>query len=121
MLFRSPPGEQEWHTEYVNGSQTYLLRGLKEGLSYRVRVVARGHADQAVHHSEELLVTVPGEAARVQGGHLCQALPCLYLCGVISQACVSVVSLLCLSLLVVPSPAWDLTVLFSFVFVVITF
>ncbi|XP_062317465.1 neuronal cell adhesion molecule-like isoform X3 [Osmerus eperlanus] len=56
--------EEEWHTEYVNGSQTYLLRGLKEGLSYRVRVVARGHSDQAVHHSEELLVTVPAMASR---------------------------------------------------------
>lgn len=39
-----------------------MLRGLKEGLSYRVRLVARGHLDQPLHLSEELLVTVPGEA-----------------------------------------------------------
>lgn len=57
-------GEEEWQKEYVNGSQAYVLKGLKEGLSYRVRMVAKGHDDQAVlHQSEELLVTVPGEAA----------------------------------------------------------
>lgn len=39
-----------------------MLRGLKEGLSYRVRLVARGHLDQPLHLSEELLVKVPGEA-----------------------------------------------------------
>lgn len=46
----------------MNSSQTVMLRGLKEGLSYRVRLVARGHLDQPLHLSEELLVTVPGEA-----------------------------------------------------------
>lgn len=46
----------------MNSSQTVILRGLKEGLSYRVRLVARGHHDQPLHLSEELLVTVPGEA-----------------------------------------------------------
>lgn len=55
-------GEEEWQKELVNGSQNYMLKGLKEGLSYRVRLVAKGHSDQAPHHSEELLVTVPGEA-----------------------------------------------------------
>lgn len=46
----------------MNSSQTVMLRGLKEGLSYRVRLVARGHLDQPLRLSEELLVTVPGEA-----------------------------------------------------------
>lgn len=46
----------------MNNSQNVILRGLKEGLSYRVRLVARGHHDQPLHLSEELLVTVPGEA-----------------------------------------------------------
>lgn len=65
FLVNVPPageGEEEWKKEYVNGSQNYMLKGLKEGLSYRVRLVAKGHSDQALHHSEELLVTVPGEA-----------------------------------------------------------
>lgn len=55
-------GEEEWQTELVNGSQNFMLKGLKGGLSYRVRLVARGHHDQPLHLSEELLVTVPGEA-----------------------------------------------------------
>ncbi|XP_013981249.2 neuronal cell adhesion molecule isoform X4 [Salmo salar] len=58
-------GEEEWQKEYVNGSQAYVLKGLKEGLSYRVRMVAKGHDDQAVlHQSEELLVTVPAMPSR---------------------------------------------------------
>ncbi|XP_071753591.1 neuronal cell adhesion molecule-like isoform X5 [Centroberyx gerrardi] len=55
--------EEEWQKEYVNGSQNYMLK-LKEGLSYRVRLVAKGHSDQAPHHSEELFVTVPAVASR---------------------------------------------------------
>uniref|UniRef100_A0A8C8GPP1 Neuronal cell adhesion molecule n=1 Tax=Oncorhynchus tshawytscha TaxID=74940 RepID=A0A8C8GPP1_ONCTS len=56
---------KDWQKEYVNGSQAYVLKGLKEGLSYRVRVVAKGHNDQAVlHQSEELLVTVPAMPSR---------------------------------------------------------
>ncbi|XP_071374124.1 neuronal cell adhesion molecule-like isoform X3 [Centroberyx affinis] len=55
--------EEEWQKEYVNGSQNYMLK-LKEGLSYRVRLVAKGHSDQAPHHSEELVVTVPAVASR---------------------------------------------------------
>uniref|UniRef100_A0A8C1PVI3 Neural cell adhesion molecule L1 n=1 Tax=Cyprinus carpio TaxID=7962 RepID=A0A8C1PVI3_CYPCA len=47
-----------WHKEKVNGSQFHVLKGLKKGLAYKVRVVARGHDDRAVHHSEELLVKV---------------------------------------------------------------
>uniref|UniRef100_A0A8C2KWI8 Neuronal cell adhesion molecule n=1 Tax=Cyprinus carpio TaxID=7962 RepID=A0A8C2KWI8_CYPCA len=48
-----------WQKEKVNGSQFHVLKGLKKGLAYKVRVVARGHDDRAVHHSEELLVKVP--------------------------------------------------------------
>lgn len=55
-------GEEEWQKEFVNGTQNIMLKGLKGGLSYRVRLVAKGHHDQPLHHSEELLVTVPGEA-----------------------------------------------------------
>uniref|UniRef100_A0A672R5V6 Neuronal cell adhesion molecule n=1 Tax=Sinocyclocheilus grahami TaxID=75366 RepID=A0A672R5V6_SINGR len=51
--------DEDWHKEKVNGSQFHVLKGLKKGLAYKVRVVARGHDDQAVHHSEELLVKVP--------------------------------------------------------------
>lgn len=54
--------EEEWQKELVNGSQNIMLKGLKGGLSYRVRVVAKGHHDQPLHLSEEVLVTVPGEA-----------------------------------------------------------
>uniref|UniRef100_A0A8C2Q8X8 Neuronal cell adhesion molecule n=1 Tax=Cyprinus carpio TaxID=7962 RepID=A0A8C2Q8X8_CYPCA len=52
-------GDQDWQKEKVNGSQFHVLKGLKKGLAYKVRVVARGHDDRAVHHSEELLVKVP--------------------------------------------------------------
>lgn len=47
----------------VNGSlQAFLLRGLKAGPSYRVRLVARGgDHHQPASLSEELVVTVPGE------------------------------------------------------------
>nr|XP_019934666.1 PREDICTED: neuronal cell adhesion molecule-like isoform X3 [Paralichthys olivaceus] len=57
-------GEEEWQKEQVNGSQNVVLKGLKGGLSYRVRLVAKGHNDQPPHHSEELLVTVPAVASR---------------------------------------------------------
>ncbi|XP_030631247.1 neuronal cell adhesion molecule isoform X3 [Chanos chanos] len=57
-------GQEDWKKELVNGSQSHVLKGLKEGLAYKVRVVAMGHADQTVHRSEELLVTVPAMASR---------------------------------------------------------
>ncbi|CAL8291159.1 unnamed protein product [Boreogadus saida] len=50
-----------WQKEYMNDSQGMVLRGLKEGLVYRVRVVAEGLDDQPPHRSEEIVVTVPGE------------------------------------------------------------
>lgn len=40
-----------------------MIKGLKPGTSYKVRVVARDPADPAVHSTDEVLVAVPGEAA----------------------------------------------------------
>ncbi|KAM7003341.1 neuronal cell adhesion molecule-like isoform 11-T12 [Tautogolabrus adspersus] len=57
-------GEEEWQKELVNGSQNVMLKGLKGGLSYRVRLVAKGHHDQPLHQSQELLVKVPAVASR---------------------------------------------------------
>uniref|UniRef100_A0A3Q2NZ88 Neuronal cell adhesion molecule n=1 Tax=Fundulus heteroclitus TaxID=8078 RepID=A0A3Q2NZ88_FUNHE len=54
---------KEWQKELVNGSQNVKLKGLKGGLSYRVRVVAQGHHEQPLH-SEELFVTVPAVTSR---------------------------------------------------------
>lgn len=56
-------GEDGWREVPVNGSlQAFLLRGLKAGPSYRVRLVSRGgDHHQPAHLSEELVVTVPGE------------------------------------------------------------
>uniref|UniRef100_A0A8C1HFG1 Neural cell adhesion molecule L1 n=1 Tax=Cyprinus carpio carpio TaxID=630221 RepID=A0A8C1HFG1_CYPCA len=34
-------GDEDWHKEKVNGSQFHVLKGLKKGLAYKVRVVAR--------------------------------------------------------------------------------
>uniref|UniRef100_A0A672M7L5 Neuronal cell adhesion molecule n=1 Tax=Sinocyclocheilus grahami TaxID=75366 RepID=A0A672M7L5_SINGR len=59
LLCWKPSGDEDWNKEKVNGSQFHVLKNLKKGLAYKVRVVARGHDDQAVHHSEELLVNVP--------------------------------------------------------------
>ncbi|XP_013875194.1 neuronal cell adhesion molecule [Austrofundulus limnaeus] len=53
----------EWQKELVNGSQNVKLKGLKVGLTYRVRVVAKGHHDQPLH-SEDVFVTVPAVASR---------------------------------------------------------
>ncbi|GAA6223959.1 neuronal cell adhesion molecule-like isoform X4 [Lates japonicus] len=63
-IVKNSEGEEEWQKELVNGSQNVTLKGLKGGLSYRVRLVAKGHHDQPLHHSEELLVTVPAVASR---------------------------------------------------------
>ncbi|XP_026774956.1 neuronal cell adhesion molecule a isoform X9 [Pangasianodon hypophthalmus] len=56
--------DEDWQKEMVNGSQSHVLKGLKEGLAYKVRVVAQSHTDQTVHRSEELVVTVPAMASR---------------------------------------------------------
>nr|XP_023688484.1 neuronal cell adhesion molecule isoform X5 [Paramormyrops kingsleyae] len=50
--------KEEWTKESVNGSQTYLLKGLKPG-TYKVRVVAKDHTGVTVHSSQELSITVP--------------------------------------------------------------
>ncbi|XP_030588361.1 neuronal cell adhesion molecule-like isoform X2 [Archocentrus centrarchus] len=56
--------EEDWQKEFVNDSQNITLKGLKGGLCYRVRLVALGHRDQELHHSKELLVTLPAVASR---------------------------------------------------------
>lgn len=57
------PGKEDWKKELVNGSHWYMIKGLKPGTSYRVRVVARDPTDPTVHSTDEVLVAVPGEAA----------------------------------------------------------
>ncbi|XP_054631437.1 neuronal cell adhesion molecule-like isoform X5 [Dunckerocampus dactyliophorus] len=56
--------DQVWQKEAVNASHSFVLRGLKEGVSYRVRLVAKGAADREPRRSEELTVTVPAVASR---------------------------------------------------------
>ncbi|XP_047675606.1 neuronal cell adhesion molecule a isoform X8 [Tachysurus fulvidraco] len=56
--------DEDWQKEMVNGSQSHVLKGLKEGLAYKVRVVAQSHTDQTIHRSAELVVTVPAIASR---------------------------------------------------------
>uniref|UniRef100_A0A4W5KN53 Fibronectin type-III domain-containing protein n=1 Tax=Hucho hucho TaxID=62062 RepID=A0A4W5KN53_9TELE len=58
--------KEDWTKEFVNGSsgsQTYLIKGLKPGTSYRVRVVVKDHSEATIHSTEELVITLPGEAA----------------------------------------------------------
>lgn len=55
----------------MNGSHSHLIRGLKPATSYRVRVVARDPVDPAVHSTDEVLVSVPGEAACLGISALC--------------------------------------------------
>uniref|UniRef100_A0A667Y950 Neural cell adhesion molecule L1 n=1 Tax=Myripristis murdjan TaxID=586833 RepID=A0A667Y950_9TELE len=52
------------HLELVNGSHSYLLKGLKPGTSYRARVVARDQADSMVHSTKEVTIAVPAVASR---------------------------------------------------------
>lgn len=40
-----------------------MIKGLKPGTSYRVRVVARDPTNPTVHSTDEVLVAMPGEAA----------------------------------------------------------
>lgn len=40
-----------------------MIKGLKPGTSYKVRVVARDPNDPTVHSTDEVLVAVPGEVA----------------------------------------------------------
>lgn len=48
-----------------------MIKGLKPGTSYRVRVVARDPADPTLHSTDEVLVAVPGEAACLGMDGLC--------------------------------------------------
>uniref|UniRef100_A0A672JPF7 Neural cell adhesion molecule L1 n=1 Tax=Salarias fasciatus TaxID=181472 RepID=A0A672JPF7_SALFA len=41
--------KEDWKKELVNGSHSHMIKGLKPGTSYRVRVVARDAADPTAH------------------------------------------------------------------------
>uniref|UniRef100_A0A667Y1Y1 Neural cell adhesion molecule L1 n=1 Tax=Myripristis murdjan TaxID=586833 RepID=A0A667Y1Y1_9TELE len=56
--------KDDWKKELVNGSHSYLLKGLKPGTSYRARVVARDQADSMVHSTKEVTIAVPAVASR---------------------------------------------------------
>ncbi|XP_019116046.2 neuronal cell adhesion molecule a isoform X3 [Larimichthys crocea] len=56
--------KEDWKKELVNGSHWHMIKGLKPGTSYRVRVVARDPADPTVHSTDEVLVTVPAVPSR---------------------------------------------------------
>ncbi|XP_076862831.1 neuronal cell adhesion molecule a isoform X3 [Brachyhypopomus gauderio] len=60
----SDNSKEAWKREFVNGSQTYRLKGLKAGVTYRVRVVAKDHAHVTVHSTDELLIAVPAMTSR---------------------------------------------------------
>uniref|UniRef100_A0A671YZG0 Neural cell adhesion molecule L1 n=1 Tax=Sparus aurata TaxID=8175 RepID=A0A671YZG0_SPAAU len=57
-------GKDDWKKELVNGSHWHMIKGLKPGSSYRVRVVARDPADPTVHSTDEVLVAVPAVPSR---------------------------------------------------------
>ncbi len=44
-MLETPSGDEDWHKEKVNASQFHVLKDLKKGLAYKVRVVAWGHDD----------------------------------------------------------------------------
>ncbi|XP_028304756.1 neuronal cell adhesion molecule a isoform X9 [Gouania willdenowi] len=56
--------KEDWKKELVNGSHSHIIKGLKPGLTYRVRVVARDAAEPTVHSTGEVLVAVPAVANR---------------------------------------------------------
>ncbi|XP_073336626.1 neuronal cell adhesion molecule a isoform X1 [Pagrus major] len=56
--------KEDWKKELVNGSHWHMIKGLKPGTSYRVRVVARDPADPTVHSTDEVLVAVPAVPSR---------------------------------------------------------
>ncbi|XP_062850714.1 neuronal cell adhesion molecule a [Trichomycterus rosablanca] len=55
--------KEAWKRESVNSSQTYQLKGLKAGMTYRVRMVAKDHTDATVHKTDELLIAVPAKTS----------------------------------------------------------
>ncbi|XP_067284530.1 neuronal cell adhesion molecule a isoform X2 [Pseudorasbora parva] len=56
--------KEDWTKEFVNGTRTYQIRGLKPGMSYRVRVVAKDHSDATVHSTDDLVITVPAMTSK---------------------------------------------------------
>ncbi|XP_034529993.1 neuronal cell adhesion molecule a isoform X2 [Notolabrus celidotus] len=56
--------KEDWKKELVNGSHWHMIKGLKPGTLYKVRVVARDPADPTVHKTDEVLVTVPAIPSR---------------------------------------------------------
>nr|XP_015194455.1 PREDICTED: neuronal cell adhesion molecule isoform X4 [Lepisosteus oculatus] len=56
--------KEDWKKEFVNGSQSFLIKGLKPGTSYKVRVVAKDQSDETIQSTEELIITVPAMASR---------------------------------------------------------
>ncbi|XP_070709544.1 neuronal cell adhesion molecule-like [Pempheris klunzingeri] len=56
--------KEDWKKELVNGSHWHLIKGLKPGTSYKVRVVARDPTDPTVHSTDEVLVAVPAVPSR---------------------------------------------------------
>ncbi|XP_028809917.1 neuronal cell adhesion molecule a isoform X2 [Denticeps clupeoides] len=62
--YNAENSKEAWIKKLVNGTQTYLIKGLKPGTSYRVRVVAKDHLDQTIHSTDELVITVPAMPSR---------------------------------------------------------
>ncbi|XP_068442971.1 neuronal cell adhesion molecule a isoform X3 [Clinocottus analis] len=56
--------KEDWVKELVNGSHWHMIKDLKPGTSYKVRVVARDPADPTVHSTDEVLVEVPAVPSR---------------------------------------------------------
>ncbi|KAK5876912.1 hypothetical protein CesoFtcFv8_026216 [Champsocephalus esox] len=56
--------KDDWKKELVNGSHWHMIKGLKPGTSYKVRVVARDPSDPTVHSTDEVLVAVPAVPSR---------------------------------------------------------
>ncbi|KAF6725191.1 Neuronal cell adhesion molecule [Oryzias melastigma] len=50
--------KEDWTKEWVNGTHSHMIKGLKPGMSYKVRVVATDEAERT-HSSKEVPVTVP--------------------------------------------------------------
>lgn len=56
--------KEDWKKELVNGSHSHMIKGLKPGTSYRVRVVARDPTVPTVHSTDEVVVAVPAAPSR---------------------------------------------------------
>uniref|UniRef100_A0A8C7XYG7 Neural cell adhesion molecule L1 n=1 Tax=Oryzias sinensis TaxID=183150 RepID=A0A8C7XYG7_9TELE len=50
--------KEDWTKEWVNGTHSHMIKSLKPGMSYKVRVVATDEAER-MHSSKEVPVTVP--------------------------------------------------------------